>query len=122
MLVDAVAFDPFAHIFPLSLSGCPLVAPHKMMMHTVPSPAAWLHCVLAHFLGPVSNTHGDFARTSNPQVFPMLQGGPHMHQIAGIATQLKEVQTPEFKDYIQRVCNPYSVSPLHCNPAHTHSH
>jgi len=36
-------------------------------------------------------------------VFPMLQGGPHMHQIAGLATQLKEVATPEFKVYIQQV-------------------
>lgn len=33
----------------------------------------------------------------------MLQGGPHIHQIAGIATQLKEVQTPEFKAYIRQV-------------------
>ena len=36
-------------------------------------------------------------------VFPALQGGPHEHQIAGIATQLKEVMTPEFKAYIQQV-------------------
>lgn len=33
----------------------------------------------------------------------MLQGGPHIHQIAGVATQLKEAQTPEFKTYIQQV-------------------
>ena len=33
-------------------------------------------------------------------VFPMLQGGPHNHQIAALATQLKEVQTPRFKEYI----------------------
>lgn len=36
-------------------------------------------------------------------VFPGLQGGPHEHQIAGIATQLKEVATPEFKDYCRQV-------------------
>eukprot|EP00924_Labyrinthula_sp_SR-Ha-C_P008410 maker-scaffold_11-snap-gene-12.6-mRNA-1 protein AED:0.12 eAED:0.12 QI:107/1/1/1/1/1/2/270/481 len=36
-------------------------------------------------------------------VFPGLQGGPHEHQIAGIATQLKQVQTPEFKTYIEQV-------------------
>ena len=36
-------------------------------------------------------------------VFPGLQGGPHNHQIAGVATQLLEVATPEFKTYIQRV-------------------
>lgn len=31
----------------------------------------------------------------------MLQGGPHEHQIAAVATQLKEVATPEFKTYVQ---------------------
>jgi len=36
-------------------------------------------------------------------VFPSLQGGPHNPQIAGLATQLKEVNTPEFKDYIVNV-------------------
>merc|ERR1712232_559780 len=39
----------------------------------------------------------------NAAVFPALQGGPHEHQIAGIATQLKEVCTPEFKVYSQQV-------------------
>jgi len=36
-------------------------------------------------------------------VFPGLQGGPHNHQIAGVATQLKEVITPEFKEYSAQV-------------------
>lgn len=36
-------------------------------------------------------------------VFPMLQGGPHEHQIAAICTQMKEVMSPEFKEYIRRV-------------------
>jgi len=39
----------------------------------------------------------------NQAVFPALQGGPHEHQIAGVATQLKEVLTPEFKIYAQQV-------------------
>jgi glycine hydroxymethyltransferase len=45
----------------------------------------------------------EFERKINNAVFPSLQGGPHEHQIAGIATQLKEVMTPEFKSYIQQV-------------------
>lgn len=39
----------------------------------------------------------------NDAVFPGLQGGPHQNQIAAIATQLREVQTNEFKEYIKRV-------------------
>ena len=32
-----------------------------------------------------------------------LQGGPHNHQIAGLAVQLKEAMTQEFRDYIKKV-------------------
>lgn len=39
----------------------------------------------------------------NQAVFPALQGGPHEHQIAGVATQFKEAMTPEFKLYAQQV-------------------
>eukprot|EP00425_Heterocapsa_triquetra_P002553 CAMPEP_0195055052 /NCGR_PEP_ID=MMETSP0448-20130528/3779_1 /TAXON_ID=66468 /ORGANISM="Heterocapsa triquestra, Strain CCMP 448" /LENGTH=812 /DNA_ID=CAMNT_0040084639 /DNA_START=78 /DNA_END=2516 /DNA_ORIENTATION=+ len=37
-------------------------------------------------------------------VFPGLQGGPHNHQIGGLAAQLLEVDTPEFKEYSKKVC------------------
>jgi glycine hydroxymethyltransferase len=37
-----------------------------------------------------------YADAINFAVFPMLQGGPHNHQIAALAVQLKEVATPEF--------------------------
>lgn len=36
-------------------------------------------------------------------VFPMLQGGPHNHQVAAVAAQLKQVDTPEFKEYCKLV-------------------
>ena len=39
----------------------------------------------------------------NNAVFPALQGGPHEHQIAGVAVQLKETTKPEFKGYVQQV-------------------
>jgi glycine hydroxymethyltransferase len=45
----------------------------------------------------------DLADQMNFAVFPSIQGGPHEHQIAAIATQLKQVQTLEFKDYINHV-------------------
>merc|ERR1719393_1055715 len=53
--------------------------------------------------GPKSDEPGaatyDYEDAINFSVFPSLQGGPHNHQIAGLATQLKEVATPEFKQY-----------------------
>lgn len=39
----------------------------------------------------------------NFAVFPSIQGGPHNHQIAAIAVQMREVATPEFKAYAQQV-------------------
>ena len=45
----------------------------------------------------------DYEEKINQAVFPSLQGGPHNHQIAGLATQLKEVATPEFKAYTKQV-------------------
>ena len=44
-----------------------------------------------------------FEQQINEAVFPGLQGGPHENQIAAVATQLREVNTPEFKKYIQQV-------------------
>ena len=45
----------------------------------------------------------NFETRINQAVFPGLQGGPHVHQIAGIATQLKEVDTESFKQYSKQV-------------------
>jgi len=39
----------------------------------------------------------------NMAVFPGLQGGPHNHAIAGIATAMKQAATPEFRQYQQQV-------------------
>lgn len=45
----------------------------------------------------------EFEQQINDAVFPGLQGGPHENQIAAVATQLLEVSTPEFKEYIKQV-------------------
>jgi glycine hydroxymethyltransferase len=49
-----------------------------------------------------------FAKTENMDainsaVFPMLQGGPHNHQIGALAVALKEASQPEFKDYARSI-------------------
>lgn len=44
-----------------------------------------------------------FETKINNAVFPGLQGGPHVHQIAGVATQLKEANSPAFKEYAKQV-------------------
>lgn len=36
-------------------------------------------------------------------VFPLLQGGPHNHQIAAVAVALGEAMRPEFREYIRQV-------------------
>ena len=44
-----------------------------------------------------------FESQINESVFPGVQGGPHNNKIAALCYQLKEVATPEFKDYIINV-------------------
>ena len=45
----------------------------------------------------------DYEQRIKEAVFPGLQGGPHDHTIAGVATALLDAGTPEFKAYIQQV-------------------
>lgn len=45
----------------------------------------------------------DMEAAINQAVFPTLQGGPHNHQIAGLAVQLREVARPEFVEYSKQV-------------------
>ncbi|CDF34947.1 unnamed protein product [Chondrus crispus] len=45
----------------------------------------------------------DMEAAINGAVFPALQGGPHNHQIAALAVQLREVATDAFKEYARQV-------------------
>ncbi|XP_031788610.1 serine hydroxymethyltransferase 1 (soluble) isoform X1 [Nasonia vitripennis] len=45
----------------------------------------------------------DLENKINQAVFPGLQGGPHNHAIAGIATSMKQVTRPEFVTYQKQV-------------------
>jgi len=46
---------------------------------------------------------GNLEEKINQAVFPMLQGGPHEHQIAAIANQMLEVQSEDFHRYVINV-------------------
>jgi glycine hydroxymethyltransferase len=45
----------------------------------------------------------EYKQAIDQAVFPGLQGGPHQHQIAALATQLREVRSAEFKAYSKQV-------------------
>lgn len=45
----------------------------------------------------------EFSKFIDRSVFPGLQGGPHMNNVAGVAVALKEAQTEVFKKYTQQV-------------------
>jgi glycine hydroxymethyltransferase len=46
---------------------------------------------------------GTIAHRINAAVFPGLQGGPHNHTIAAVATALRQANTPAFVSYQRRV-------------------
>ena len=52
-----------------------------------------------------ANDHrnNDLIKLVDQAVFPALQGGPHNHQIAGLAVALKEAKQDNFKEYIRQV-------------------
>lgn len=45
----------------------------------------------------------DIENRINQAVFPGLQGGPHNHAIAAIATTMKQVKSPEFLQYQKQI-------------------
>lgn len=55
-------------------------------------------------LKPVKNpTKKDLPTLIDRSIFPGMQGGPHIHTIAGIAVALKEASTKEFKIWAAQV-------------------
>lgn len=82
-----------------------------------PSPVPYAHIVTSTthktLRGPrggiILTTHKgmekdpELAAKIDKAVFPGLQGGPHEHQIAAIATAFEEASQPEFKVYAQQI-------------------
>jgi len=102
--VGALLMADIAHISGLVATGC--------------HPAPFEHCDVVtttthkSLRGPragmiffkYQDKYPDIKERIDMAVFPALQGGPHNHQIGGLACQLLEVVTPEFKEYSKQVC------------------
>merc|ERR1712228_999137 len=54
-------------------------------------------------MGKYSDRIPDIKDRIDMAVFPGLQGGPHNHQIGGLAAQLLEVSSPAFAEYSKQV-------------------
>eukprot|EP00919_Chromeraceae_sp_WS-2016_P008149 GHVR01019297.1.p1 GENE.GHVR01019297.1~~GHVR01019297.1.p1 ORF type:complete len:444 (+),score=97.84 GHVR01019297.1:25-1356(+) len=100
--VGAVLLVDMAHIAGLVASG----------VHPSPFPHADLVTSTSHktLRGPRSGLifynkrrQPSIETRVNAAVFPSLQGGPHNHQIAALAVQLKEVTSSEFRHYSECV-------------------
>ncbi|PIR57730.1 MAG: serine hydroxymethyltransferase [Parcubacteria group bacterium CG10_big_fil_rev_8_21_14_0_10_38_31] len=48
-------------------------------------------------------SRGELSGKIDKAIFPGLQGGPHMNQIAAVAVSLKEADSPAFKKYTKQV-------------------
>lgn len=53
--------------------------------------------------GLILTNDAELAKAIDKAVFPGLQGGPLMHQVAGKAVAFKEALAPEFKNYAHQV-------------------
>merc|ERR1711957_1057580 len=118
--VGALLMADIAHISGLVATGC--------------HPAPFEHCDVVtttthkSLRGPragmiffkYQDKYPDIKEHIDMAVFPALQGGPHNHQIGGLACQLLEVVTPEFKEYSKQACerrHRQSSSSLGSSPA-----
>ncbi len=61
------------------------------------------HKTLRSGRGAIILAHQDLIKKINKAVLPGLQGGPHNHNIAGIAVGLGEALTPAYKKYAKQI-------------------
>lgn len=62
--------------------------------------------IFAHNFRTLADEKGKekrFAELIDKAVFPGMQGGPHLNQIAAVGVALKEASTPAFKSYAKQV-------------------
>ncbi len=96
--VGATLLVDMAHIAGLVAAG----------LHPSPFPVADFvttstHKTLRGPRGGMAFSREPMAKALDKAVFPMMQGGPLMHVVAGKAVMLSEALAPSFRDYMGRV-------------------
>ncbi|MCC6220255.1 MAG: serine hydroxymethyltransferase [Deltaproteobacteria bacterium] len=96
--VGAFLVADVAHISGLVATGChPHPFPHADVMTMT------THKVLRGPRGGIIVCKKELGEKIDRSVFPSLQGGPHMNNIAGIAVALKEALRPDYTAYARQV-------------------
>ena len=96
--VDAVLVADIAHIAGLVAGGAhPSPVPHADAISTT------THKTLRGPRGAMLMSRERYAKAVDKAVFPGLQGGPHNHTTAAIATALHEAARPSFRAYAHAV-------------------
>ena len=96
--VGAYLLADIAHIAGLVAGGAhPSPLPYADVVTTT------THKTLRGPRGGLILCRQQYARAVDRAVFPMLQGGPHLSQIAGKAVCFLEASQPEFKEYARQI-------------------
>jgi glycine hydroxymethyltransferase len=106
--IDAYLVADIAHINALIIAGvhpdpipyCDIVSSTSHKMLRGPRAGFLLSKIEDRFQSKYFADHKlNLAQRIDRAVFPGLQGGPHLHIIAGMAAAFQEALTPEFKNY-----------------------
>lgn len=97
--VGAIAMADVSHIGGL-IAGGALANP---LDHGFDVLTTTTHKTLRGPRGGLIACRAEFAERIDRSVFPGLQGGPHMNQVAGVAVALKRAASDEFRCYTRRV-------------------
>ncbi len=110
--IDAYLVADIAHINALIIAGvhpdpvpfCDIVSSTSHKMLRGPRAGFLLSKIEDRFQEKYfADSKFNLAKRIDRAVFPGLQGGPHLHIIAAMATAFKDALTPEFKEYGRQI-------------------
>jgi glycine hydroxymethyltransferase len=96
--LDALLVADIAHIAGLIAGGA-----HPSPVGHAPVISTTTHKTLRGPRGAMLMSDAEHAKALDKAVFPGLQGGPHNHTTAAIATALREAAAPDFQAYAHAV-------------------